>query len=308
MRRLSSAGTWLHDRETGQRYVGILTDGIEWRAYQLHDGFFVEASRYILKAGRPDLTALLFWLEGVLATRQGVPPTPSEIRDRLGAQSASFALDHAALVALFQAHGSMPTVQLKRQLWSDLLRGAFGTQFTEDTELFLEHTLLVNSAEIIAHLVLGFDVSDLQPGTLLGGEHFRQARISGVVEQDFFDWVLEVPGGEAFVRTLARRLARFDWRQVEHDVLKVLYESIIGADTRRRLGEYYTPDWLAEQIVGETVTDPLQQRVLDPPAGLERSCSTPYATTCPPPIMLAWRWLMLWKESPETSTASICTP
>ena len=55
-----------------------------------------------------------------------------------------------------------------------------------------------------------------------------------------FDWVLEVPGGEAFVRTLARRLARFDWATVEHDVLKVLYESIIGTQTRKRLGDYST--------------------------------------------------------------------
>ena len=82
-----------------------------------------------------------------------------------------------------------------------------------------------------------------------------------------FDWVLEVPGGEAFVRTLARRLARFDWATVEHDVLKVLYESIIGTQTRKRLGEYYTPDWLAEHMVASTVTSPLQQRVLDPACG-----------------------------------------
>ncbi|RCG32875.1 SAM-dependent DNA methyltransferase [Sphaerisporangium album] len=253
--------------ETGQRYVGVLTDGAEWRAYQLHDGVLAQASQYILKTGRPDLTGLLTWLEGVLATRQGVPPTPSEIRVRLGADSASYQLDYAALAALYEAYGATPTVQLKRRLWSGLLRSALGTQFTEDTELFLEHTLLVNSAEIIAHLVLGFDVIDLQPATLLGGEHFRLARISGVVEQDFFDWILEVPGGEAFVSTLARRLARFDWRHVEHDVLKILYESIIGPDTRARLGEYYTPDWLAEQVIAEAVTDPLRQRVLDPACG-----------------------------------------
>jgi hypothetical protein len=51
-------------------------------------------------------------------------------------------------------------------------------------------------------------------------------------------------------------VARFDWTNVEHDVLKVLYESVIGAETRRRLGDYYTPDWLADQIVATTVTDP----------------------------------------------------
>ncbi len=46
--------------------------------------------------------------------------------------------------------------------------------------------------------------------------------------------------------------------------MKVLYESVIGAETRKSLGEYYTPDWLAEAVVEQTVTDPLTQRVLDP--------------------------------------------
>lgn len=207
------------------------------------------------------------WLEGVLAVRTGVPPTPSEIVSRLGANSSSYALDRAALAALYSEHGSIPTVQLKRQLWSSLLTSALGTQFTDTDDLFIEHTLLVNSAEIIAHLILGLDVTDLQPASILRGQLFETSQIYGVVEQDFFDWVLEVPGGASFVRTMARRLARFDWTNVEHDVLKILYESVIGAETRRRLGEYYTPDWLAEQVVANAVNDPLSQRVLDPACG-----------------------------------------
>ncbi|WP_236700426.1 N-6 DNA methylase [Allosalinactinospora lopnorensis] len=156
---------------------------------------------------------------------------------------------------------------MKRQLWARLLRSALGTQFRDDDALFIEHTLLVNSADVIAHCILGVDVTGLQPATLLLGRTFEQAHIAGVVEADFFDWVLEVPGGESFVRTLTRRLARFDWSRVDHDVLKVLYESVIGTETRKSLGEYYTPDWLAQQVVAETVTDPLHQRVLDPSCG-----------------------------------------
>ncbi|GEM_PF-4483655 len=76
--------------------------------------------------------------------------------------------------------------------------------------------------------------------------------------------VLEVPGGASFIRTMARRLSRFAWAAVAHDVLKVLYESVIGTETRKRLGEYYTPNWLAEQIVTTPVPEPLTQRVLDP--------------------------------------------
>ena len=72
---------------------------------------------------------------------------------------------------------------------------------------------------------------------------------------------------ERFVRSLARRVARFRWQEVGGDVLKILYESVITAQTRKRLGEYYTPDWLAERIVSTTIDRPLEQRVLDPACG-----------------------------------------
>jgi len=253
--------------ETGQWYVGVLTDGADWRAYHLQGEKLVEATHYELKPGRIDTSATLSWLEGVLATRKGVKPTPTEISRQLGAASSSYALDRAVLAVMYEQYGDLPTVRLKRELWAKLLRSALGTQFTDDDELFLEHTLLVNSAEIIAHLVLGLDVTDMQPASLLSGRQFDQAYIFGVVEEDFFDWVLEVPGGDSFIRTMARRLSRFDWANVEHDVLKVLYEGVIGSETRKKLGEYYTPDWLAERMVAEVVTDPLHQRVLDPSCG-----------------------------------------
>jgi SAM-dependent methyltransferase len=160
-------------------------------------------------------------------------------------------------------------VALKRELWAKLLRTAFGSAFTDDPDLFIDHTLLVLSAEIIAHAALGFDLSDpsITPKALVRGDAFANSQIYGVVEADFFDWVLDAPGGERFVETLARRLWRFDWAAVEHDVLKILYESIIHAEDRRKLGEYYTPDWLADRIVYRNVTDPLNQRVLDPACG-----------------------------------------
>lgn len=253
--------------EIAQRYVGILTDGRLWIAYHEVDGALVEATRITASGGEPGAIALLGWLEGVLATRRAVPPTPQEIAEQLGAQSSAHALDYSTLAALY-AHGrDMPTVKLKRELWAKLLRGALGTQFIDSDELFLDHTLLVNSAEIIAHLVLGLPADQLAPATLLSGDQFAVAGIYGVVDRDFFDWVLEVPGGEGYVSALARQLSRFDWSAVEHDVLKVLYESVIPAETRKALGEYYTPDWLANRMVTEVVTDPLNQRVVDVSCG-----------------------------------------
>ncbi|MCB1510520.1 MAG: N-6 DNA methylase, partial [Hyphomicrobiaceae bacterium] len=92
-------------------------------------------------------------------------------------------------------------------------------------------------------------------------------RIRGVVEADFFDWVTDTPAGESFVRNLGRRIARFDWSAVEHDVLKVLYESVITKNVREKLGEYYTPDWLADRMVHTFIPDPLDTVAADPACG-----------------------------------------
>jgi SAM-dependent methyltransferase len=253
----------------GQRYVGVLTDGAEWRLYHLTlSGALTQVGDTLtVTAAEPDVDALLVWLEGVLATGQAILPTPVEIERRLGAESPSHLLDYADLRALFDAHRDHPSVALKRQLWAKLLTTALGSSFRDDDALFVNHTLLVISAEVIAHAVVGYAPVQLAPGTLVSGALFDQAQIAGVVEEDFFDWVLEVDGGEDFVRTLARRLARFEWSAVEHDVMKVLYESVIGRQERYSLGEYYTPDWLAERVVQEVVADPLHTRVLDPGCG-----------------------------------------
>src|SRR5205823_705030 len=72
---------------------------------------------------------------------------------------------------------------------------------------------------------------------------------------------------DPLVRSLARRLSRFAWGKVEHDIMKVLYESVINPRERHRLGEYYTPDWLAERMVDATIVDPLATRALDPACG-----------------------------------------
>jgi N-6 DNA Methylase len=254
-------------KQTGQRYVGVLTDGTEWACYNLVDGKLREVSSGVLDDVPNDTERLVVWLEGVLATATGLAPTAQNIEARLGAGSSSYALDRATLSALYERNQNRPTVRMKRTLWSRLLTSALGTQFEDTDSLFLEHTLLVNTAEIIAHAVLGINVESVSPSGLLAGDKFDESGIHGVVEPDFFDWVIEVEGGEVFIRTLAKRLARFEWTAVEQDVLKVLYESIIGAETRKRLGEYYTPDWLADVIVAETITDPLNTRILDAACG-----------------------------------------
>lgn len=254
----------------GQRYVGMLTDGASWHLYSLaDDDAFRKVSTFELAQRSPDVDGLVLWLEGVLATTQQISPTPFEVARRLGAGTSSYQLDRETLAQLYHSSAANPEVQVKREVWARLLATAYGLHFNDDPELFIDHTYLVVTAEIIAHFVLGFDPTDSTHSTedILNGALFASSDIDGVVEADFFDWVLDAVGGDKFVRALARRLARFDWRNVEHDILKVLYESVINEDVRHELGEHYTPDWLADRLVNEVVTEPEVQRILDPSCG-----------------------------------------
>lgn len=125
--------------QTGQRYVGVLTDGIEWICYDLQQDELRPVADFAL-SGASDVDRLVVWLEGVLATTNAIRPTAQAIHARLGAASSAYKLDRATLAAIYAAHGSKPTVQMKRQLWSRLLTSALGTQFEDTDELFIEHT------------------------------------------------------------------------------------------------------------------------------------------------------------------------
>jgi SAM-dependent methyltransferase len=266
-------GGYLRDRETnsGTAYAGVLTDGLTWRLYRSTENPAAPeaVASFDISPSAVDEKAFRWWLGTILATEHHLKPTVTDIHERLGAGSPALKLALGDLRELWSQASDIQAVQLKRHLWAKLLRTAFGTQFENSDDLFVEHTYLVMTAVLIGHAVVDYDLTDpaLTPGVLLGGQLFAQAGYVGVGEAGFFDWVLEVPDGERIVRGLVRRVACFDWSHVEHDVLKVLYESVIDATVRKQLGEYYTPDWLAEKMVAEVVTDPLHQRVLDPSCG-----------------------------------------
>ena len=181
--------------------------------------------------------------------------------------------DIATLRALYDEYAGYNTIKVKRELWRNLLTAALGEIARTDDQLdglFVRHTYLTAVIGMVVQARFGGDIVRLaanDPADLLHGRDFRnKTGLQGVVESDFFAWPTEV-GGQPFLRTLGRRIARFDWQQAPNDVAAILYETVIPPDERRQLGEYYTPDWLARAIVREVITDPLGQYVLDPACG-----------------------------------------
>ena len=112
-----------------------------------------------------------------------------------------------------------------------------------------------------------YEMLEKNPGSLLVGQHFRSCTgLQGVIESDFFTWYYEV-GGVPLIKTIARRVTKFNWKNPPADIAVILYEAIIPPAERRALGEYYTPSWLAKCMVEELIDDPLNQSVLDPACG-----------------------------------------
>ncbi len=93
--------------------------------------------------------------------------------------------------------------------------------------------------------------------------------ISNIGEQDFFAWVLapevEERTCEVF-RQIAASLIVYDLKKIDEDLLKQLYQNLVEAETRHELGEFYTPDWLAELTLREIEYKP-GQSLLDPACG-----------------------------------------
>jgi hypothetical protein len=126
---------------------------------------------------------------------------------------------------------------------------------------------------------------------LEGGSIFQSLGLSNFVEGDYFSWYLsewdqdlsDALGG------LIRGLYSYDPTtasiepDLTRDLFKQLYQKLVPGKVRHDLGEFYTPDWLAEIVLDEVgitqsefdllskgsgdPVSPLRRRVLDPACG-----------------------------------------
>ena len=261
--------------EQGRVRMGVLTDGKRWLLRWAGAGEVRLTRPYAFTLEDPDGWFPLYeWLrDSALVSLEYVRPDREGISGHFGPGSPSYQRDIAALKALYHDNAGLETVRVKRQLWHDLLRTALGEIAGGDEEmddLFVRHTYLGAVIGMVVQASFGIDIRRLaenDPADLLQGrELFRATGLQGVLESDFFAWPSEV-GGIPLLQTLARRVARFNWSDAPPDTAAILYETVIPAEERRQLGEYYTPAWLARVMVRELVDDPLHQRVLDPACG-----------------------------------------
>ncbi len=108
------------------------------------------------------------------------------------------------------------------------------------------------------------------------GGIWSQLGIRNFLEGDLFSWYLDAWDErlDQAVRGMVTTLDRFDPTTLSvepaesRDLLKKLYQHLFPKSVRHDLGEYYTPDWLAELTLNELGYDgDPDKRLLDPACG-----------------------------------------
>ena len=259
----------------GRSRMGILTDGKNWLLRWPNAGEIRTDKPYGFVLESADKWVLLYeWLrDQALVALENIAPSREDAEKYFGINSPRYLKDIDDLRSLYEQARDNPSIVVKRRLWQDLLRTALGEIAQDDTaldDLFIRHTYLTTVIGIVVQASFGIDIRQLAeadtPDLVLGQRFQRDTGLHGVVESDFFAWPTEV-GADTFLKQLSRRIARFNWLEAPTDVAAILYETVIPPAERRQLGEYYTPHWLARAMVREIITDPLNQRVLDPACG-----------------------------------------
>ena len=256
---------------------GILTDGRYYLKRSVGDNQRKpDAGSERREFENPEQGIRLYeYLYDIIDTQEeDIAPTSGNLLKYFGQDSNVFRTATALLTEAHRENRDNPTVAVKRKLWRELLQVAIGQNAVGDSEeydwLYVRHTYLTSLVGLVVQAHFGIEVdqfADAQPDNLLTGDVLRQRTgLKGITESDLFAWPLETKE-HSYLGVIARQVVKFNWENNPDDLAATLYQNTITADERKRMGEYYTPQWLAQAITEELIEDPLNTRVLDPSCG-----------------------------------------
>jgi hypothetical protein len=252
-----------------KRPIGVLTDGLRFEVYvrEADQLSLVDQADLTALAANPDSAYL--WFDSYLFSARDFAPTPADIVRRFGSNSPVFLAARGSLREMYAETREHTDVQVKYGEWDRLLAKVYGESVGAES-LFLTHTYLALLSRLIAYVATqhhGPRAADLLR-VVDGGAFARLA--TNLAEADFFAWVLAPELADrtrALLAGMTAHLGRYDLTLLgDMDLLQRLYQDLIDPADRHDLGEFYTPDWLAELTLREAGW-PQQDSLLDPSCG-----------------------------------------
>lgn len=259
-----------------RRFIGIVTDNLKYIVFtpKIELGLVTdlrEIDRLDIEQKLYDSEFVYLWFDSYFFASKKIIPTSIDIKRRFGVDSPTYSSFVSILSDLFAQVGMINRVNVKFANWQRYLEVVYGDK-PQGTKLFIDHTYLAT----LSKLLIYFRISGGKPITreevrkLVFGDIFKVYGIVNLIEEDFFTWFFyktTYDYSTDLVFKLSKELQIYDLDALDEDVLKELYQELVGTEVRHTLGEYYTPDWLAERIVSEFVNDDPTASFLDPACG-----------------------------------------
>lgn len=253
------------------RYFGILTDGETMEVYAIREDRLTDAPVDTLRLSVENADRCKLWMDCYLFHEKRLVPTANDVALRFGERSPTFWQSIRILERLWQTAGKQPAVQTKFGEWQSLLSIVYGSE-VGDERLFLRHTYLALFARSLAFVALHQRAPRSEElEEILTSAVFGRMGLDNFVGDDFFTW-MEAEDIADLLHSIATRLvAAYDLSTVSEDLLKELYQELVDPQTRHDLGEFYTPDWLAELTLRRagfpSAPEGMEPSLLDPACG-----------------------------------------
>jgi|Deesub1362B_J571_1020462.scaffolds.fasta_scaffold00003_586 hypothetical protein len=229
----------------------ILTNNKNWEIYKIDNGKLKIISR--------DSNRIRYILRDIILQGIKLELSTKNVRNLF---SSLITLENE-LYVIFKEYNIKNTSLFKayKNILSKLYEGILENE--EDAEkLYIKHTII--QMIVSSSLTVALEKESTPKKACLGED------IESEIALPYLKWWRNLD--ERFIKSLTEtiysRTLLLDWASGNKaDIFRELYEILIDAETRRRLGEYYTPLWLVEYMV-ENLSNELKGKiVLDPFCG-----------------------------------------
>jgi len=256
-------------------YLCLATDGILFYIYlpKIKSDNEIELE----EIEKIDLTKIdsyqaYFFIDRYFFRKTKLHPKTEEIVRDFGIKSPAFKYSLHVMAGTWDFVKERSDFKVVYDNWESYLRVTYGSVIGSE-DLFLRHSYLAVFTKLIVYMRIsesGAIPSQEGIRKILDGDFFTEQGIDNFLEEDFFSWIVREQTkdtGLDIARKLINQLSNYNLRELSEDILKSLYQELVDPETRHDLGEYYTPDWLAQRMVEHILKDNPKAAVLDPSCG-----------------------------------------